>query len=95
MKNSSFWIISYDIKDTKRRNCISQELKNHGSRVQYSVFECLMPNEKAKILIKKLAELINPKQDSIRFYKLCESCRSKIHVCGTGKITEDKDVYIL
>ncbi|MHA1294251.1 MAG: CRISPR-associated endonuclease Cas2 [Promethearchaeota archaeon] len=95
MKNSFFWIISYDIKDNKRRNCISQELKNHGSRVQYSVFECLLPNEKAKKLINKLAGMISPKKDSIRFYKLCESCHSKIQVCGTGKLTEDKEVYIL
>ena len=95
MKNSFFWVISYDIKDNKRRNSIAQELKNHGKRVQYSVFECLLPNEKALKLIKKIERLIDSKQDSIRYYKLCETCRSKIMILGKGKITEDKDVYIL
>lgn len=90
-----FWIISYDIRENKRRNQVARELKNYGTRVQYSVFECLIPNEKAQKLTAKLEQVIDHKEDSIRFYKICESCQNKIFVCGQGKVTEDEDVYII
>ncbi|MFQ5722551.1 MAG: CRISPR-associated endonuclease Cas2, partial [Candidatus Aminicenantales bacterium] len=85
MKEAYFWIVSYDIKDNRRRNHVSRELKNYGTRVQYSVFECLMPDEKARELTEKLESIIEDKEDSVRFYKICESCHRKISVYGRGK----------
>lgn len=37
-----FYVICYDIPDDKRRKKISDLLEVYGSRVQYSVFECVL-----------------------------------------------------
>jgi len=33
-------VIAYDIKSNKRRKKIEKLLKDHGQRINYSVFEC-------------------------------------------------------
>jgi CRISPR-associated protein Cas2 len=37
-----FIVVSYDISHDRRRARLSRELKNFGTRVQYSVFECVL-----------------------------------------------------
>lgn len=69
-------IVTYDIKDDKRRSRIYKTLLNYGIPVQLSVFECnLTPKElnNLEVILKKLI-LLNV--DDIRFYSLCESCRN-------------------
>jgi CRISPR-associated protein Cas2 len=81
-----FIVISYDITDDKRRARVYEELKDHGAWVQYSVFECDLTAEQIKRLQATLAKLLNPRQDSIRYYYLCQSCVVKCEVQGvTGR----------
>jgi len=95
MKDISFWIVSYDVKDNKRRIRVAKELKNYGHRVQYSVFECLLSVDKAEQLKEKLEKLVLKNEDSIRFYRLCEGCKKRIFIFGQGRVTDDEDVYII
>ena len=37
-----FYLVSYDIPDTKRRTKLAKTLEDFGDRVQYSVFECIL-----------------------------------------------------
>ena len=37
-----FILVTYDIKDDKKRNKVCNILKDYGNRVQYSVFECYL-----------------------------------------------------
>ncbi len=65
-----YYLITYDIEDSKRRNKLSELLEEYGVRVNYSVFELdISKKELAKILstIKK-KKLLKKKVDSIRFY---------------------------
>ena len=34
------YTVAYDITDDKRRNRVAKILKDFGTRIQYSVFEC-------------------------------------------------------
>lgn len=95
MAEEFFWVISYDIKDDKRRLKIAKTLEDYGTRVQYSVFECILTDEYLNRLKRRLERLIKVEEDSIRYYKLCNACRSKILIQGQGKVTEDEDVYII
>jgi len=90
-----FVVVSYDIVDDKRRNKVANTLKNYGTRVQYSVFECLLEVEHLNMLTSDLRKIIEKNEDTIRIYKLCRSCVEKIKVYGKGKITEDRDVFIV
>jgi CRISPR-associated protein Cas2 len=90
-----FYVVSYDIPDDKRRNAVAKALLDFGSRVQYSVFECIMDDGLLQELTDRLTRIIVEKEDKIRIYDLCAKCERSIAVLGTGEITKDKDVYIL
>lgn len=90
-----FVIISYDIVDDKKRNKISKILENYGTRVQYSVFECIIDEEQLEEIKNITRDIIDEAEDSIRYYKLCESCLKKLEIAGSGEITKDMDFYII
>lgn len=90
-----FIVVSYDIVDDKRRTKISKELENFGTRVQYSVFETLLDEERLKEMIEKVTSIIEKDEDSIRVYKLCDSCSKKVKIYGIGEISKDSDFYIV
>ncbi|HOC02805.1 MAG TPA: CRISPR-associated endonuclease Cas2 [Candidatus Ratteibacteria bacterium] len=90
-----FIVISYDIADDKRRNKIAKTLENYGTRVQYSVFECIVEKDRLLKLQEELKKIIDETKDSIRFYFLCEICLKRIDIAGTGEITRDLEFYII
>lgn len=90
-----FIVVSYDIKGDKRRTKISKTLLDFGTRVQYSVFECLLKANQLVKLKGKINSVVKNDEDTVRFYQLCQSCKEKIHLVGVGKLTENKDFYII
>ncbi|MEO0110991.1 MAG: CRISPR-associated endonuclease Cas2 [candidate division WOR-3 bacterium] len=90
-----FIVITYDIKNDRRRSLILNTLKNFGRWVQYSVFECVLEPSQCDRLILKLSSLIKPSEDSIRFYIICEECKRKVIILGRGSVTEEEEVYIV
>jgi CRISPR-associated protein Cas2 len=88
-------LITYDIHSNKRRTKIANELKNYGVRVQYSVFECQINTKQLNTLQKKIAKWVNEKEDSVRYYILCASCKGKIVIQGLGTVYEDEDFWII
>ena len=89
-----FVAVSYDISDDKRRLKVAERLEDYGTRVQYSMFECILDEDKFKEMINKLTSLINP-EDSLRFYQFCEGCLKRIKVFGSTEVTKDEEVYIV
>jgi CRISPR-associated protein Cas2 len=90
-----FVVISYDIEDDKKRYKVSQILENYGTRVQYSVFECIINEQQLKEIKEKTKNIVNKEKDSIRIYIICENCLKKIDIIGIGEITRDLDFYII
>lgn len=88
-------VVSYDIVDDKRRNKVHKALHNFGTRVQYSVFECELDDATHKRMQGQLGRLINKKEDSIRYYVLCETCLSKVKIAGLGEVTQVKPFRIV
>ncbi|MCX7926519.1 MAG: CRISPR-associated endonuclease Cas2 [Candidatus Omnitrophica bacterium] len=89
-----FLVLSYDIEDDKRRVKVAQKLEDYGTRVQFSVFECILDENKTKELLTDISELIK-EGDSFRCYCLCEGCLKKIKVYGATEITREQEVYII
>ena len=69
-------IITYDIRDDKRRTRLHKTLLNYGIPVQLSVFECNLTAKELNNLEILLRKIILVNVDDIRFYSLCESCRN-------------------
>ncbi|MEO0131448.1 MAG: CRISPR-associated endonuclease Cas2 [candidate division WOR-3 bacterium] len=90
-----FLLVSYDIINNRRRSKVCNILKDYGKRVQFSVFECLLDSKDLIRLKAALLKLINEKEDNLRIYQLCESCKKNVLIYGNTKITEDEEVYII
>ncbi len=71
------YLIAYDIKDDKKRKKISDILEGLGVRVNFSVFEVEVNKSKLSHLRKKIEKYVDKKQDSIRFYHICQNCLPK------------------
>jgi len=80
-------VITYDVctetdagKSRLRR--VARECQNYGQRVQNSVFECSIDPARLKLLQAALADIINHKEDSIRYYYLGDEARCRIEHVG-------------
>ncbi len=91
------WIVAYDIPDDKRRRKVALLLENYGDRVQFSVFEILTDGQDLDGLLKKLRDLLEDEEDSVRLYPACDSCAGKVIVMGLSREGpwEEPDVYVL
>lgn len=87
-------LVSYDIPDDRRRTKLAHTLKDFGERVQYSVFECRLEETQLSSLRSRVAHLVDPEEDSVRFYRLCAECVRKIEIQGLGVVKEDPEIYI-
>lgn len=77
------YVVSYDISSDKLRNKVAKILEGYGTRIQYSVFECRLDEQKYKELYGKLAKQTqNMTEGSIRFYTICGRCEGKIQTIG-------------
>lgn len=95
MSVKRFQIIAYDIVKTKKRNKVAEILKDHGMRVQKSVFECRLDDSALSSVVKKLSEVIDKKTDSILIYYLCEACIKQMHFVGVQPVRIEKDFLLL
>lgn len=89
-----FYIVSYDISDNRKRTKVAKILLDYGTRVQFSVFECILDDDLLKKMTSRILKVVS-EDDGIRIYALCAKCKATIKVFGRGKVTEDENVYIL
>jgi len=88
-----FFVISYDIKNDKKRTKVCNALKDFGNHVQYSVFECELKEKDYSKMLSKILPLIDKNNDSLRIYSLCGACKKKITVYGVNNVLEE-DILI-
>ena len=88
-------VLSYDVRDDRRRTRLAHALKDFGERVQYSVFEFQLDDKALDNLRTRVSRLIDPEEDSVRIYRLCRECERNVEIQGTGKLTADPDLYVL
>jgi CRISPR-associated protein Cas2 len=90
-----FVLISYDIVDNKIRNKVMKFLKDYGTRVQQSVFECTIDTRMYSSIKRDLEGLIDREKDRVRFYSLCQGCMKKIEISGWGEVSEDEEFKLI
>jgi CRISPR-associated protein Cas2 len=78
------YIIVYDIPCNKRRHKIATLLEGYGTRVQYSVFECVLSSVQYQELQKRLQPQLNFAEDNIRFYPLSQHTRDRVETWGVS-----------
>jgi len=85
-----FVLVSYDVstedqEGQRRLRRIAKVCKNHGQRVQYSVFECLVDPAQWVKLRARLIDEMDETKDSLRFYFLGKNYRSRVEHVGAKK----------
>ncbi|MBC7345236.1 MAG: CRISPR-associated endonuclease Cas2 [Clostridia bacterium] len=88
-------VVSYDIKDDRRRMRVHKILKDYGQWMQYSVFECRIDRSTYLRLRARLEEVINlAAGDSVCFYFLREEDAGRIERLGGGKPLSEVAVFV-
>lgn len=70
-------LVTYDIRTLdregrRRLRQVAKACQSFGQRVQFSVFECRVPDALWIAFRSKLLGILNPEEDSLRFYFIGE-----------------------
>ncbi len=88
------FLVTYDIANCKRLYRVARLLKSFGVRVQRSAFECDLSQPLLEQMVFLLRQTIDPRQDRVHIYRVCESCRPKSSSQG-AEIPSDDDFWVV
>jgi CRISPR-associated protein Cas2 len=93
-------LITYDVNTEtvagrKRLRQVARVCQNYGQRVQNSVFECVLDAGQLLLVKDKLINLIDSGTDSLRFYSLGNSYKSKVEHHGAKPGFDVTDLLIV
>lgn len=88
-----FVLIIYDIVDNKRRVKFAKKMSGYGFRVQKSAFEALIDESLYQKLQREIPRLIQPKEDSVRIYRM--TGYGEVKLFGVNSKIEAEDVIII
>lgn len=89
-KSSVLILITYDVNTETgagrtRLRKVAKQCVNYGTRVQNSVFECVVDNAQFLTLKSLLTDIIDENVDSLRFYHLGNKYQTKVEQIGLSK----------
>ncbi len=93
-RDTAFYVVAYDISDDGRRTKVHKVLSGFGQWTQYSLFECFLTPKERVLLRDKLDRVLEPEEDSVRFYPLCEACVGKVQTVG-GPKPEERVAFVV
>lgn len=82
-------LITYDVSTEtaagrKRLRKVALACLDFGQRVQKSVFECSVSEMQYEEVVRRLLEIIDEKEDSLRVYRLIEPKEKYVQVYGVN-----------
>jgi CRISPR-associated protein Cas2 len=69
----NWYLICYDIRDSKRWRKAYKLLQGYGERMQYSIFRCCL-NQREREKLRWELETILAKEDDLLLLRLCNRC---------------------
>ena len=95
-----FVLVSYDVSTVdpggqRRLRRVAKACVDHGQRVQYSVFECIVDPAQWTFLRQRLIDEINPEVDSLRFYFLGSNWKHRVEHIGAKKTLDQEGPLIV
>ena len=94
-------LVSYDVctVDRRGRTRLRKAAKaclDYGQRVQHSVFECDLDPAQLVELKNRLEEIINPEEDSLRYYYLGSNWQRRVeHIGAKPKLDLRNDPLVV
>ena len=95
-----FVLVTYDVatqdgSGARRLRRVSKACQDYGQRVQYSVFECIVDPAQWAVLRQRLIDVINPAEDSLRFYFLGSNWKRRVEHIGAKKSIDQEGPLIV
>lgn len=83
-------LITYDVNTETaagkaRLRKVAKQCVNYGTRVQNSVFECVLDSGQCLKLKSMLTDIIDESLDSLRFYYLGDQQKARVEHVGVSK----------
>ncbi len=92
----SFYVLAYDVPSDSRRRKIAKIAESFCSRINNSVFECVLDIKAWQRFVYKLERIVVPEEDKVRIYPLSASQVEKIVSLGELKpVNQPKSVLVL
>lgn len=93
-------VVSYDVNvssegGAKRLRKIAKLCENHGQRVQFSVFECLVDPAQWSELKFQLEKTIDSQKDSLRYYFLGANWKKRVEHVGAKEPYDPQGLLLL
>jgi CRISPR-associated protein Cas2 len=76
-----WYLVSYDIRDSKRWRLAYNQLKGCGERIQYSLFRCRLNRTEMERLRWELQKVLKA-EDDLLFIHLCPRCAGRVQGHG-------------
>ncbi len=93
--NKQFILVVYDISNNRRRRKLHNKLKDFGTPVQYSVFECLLSAAELQRMKTAVQKIIKPRLDSVRYYPLCQRCLQNVKVSSGPEVLQETEIIVV
>ena len=94
IRQSSLYVVAYDIPDDKRRTKIHKILKGFGQWTEFSLFECFLTRKELLQMQAKLDKYLDPRKDKVRIYFICDACLTRIETIGIPEPKEETSYLI-
>ena len=78
MKRKHFYVVTYDIADDRRRDKVVKLMESIGTRMNYSVFECMLTDVQYRKMVTQLTKLVVRGADWVNIYPICTKCYARI-----------------
>nr|WP_281721277.1 CRISPR-associated endonuclease Cas2 [Nitrosomonas nitrosa] len=93
-------LITYDVSTEtaagrKRLRKVALACQDFGQRVQKSVFECSVSEMQYEEVMRRLLEIIEEKEDSLRVYRLIEPKEKYVQVYGVNTAVDFDEPLVL
>jgi CRISPR-associated protein Cas2 len=82
-------LAAYDVRDNSRRARVAAALQRWGTRIQMSVFICMVDNDGLEALMETVRRIIDPEKDSFMVMRQCAQCWDDLVVIGPSKPVEN------
>lgn len=90
-----FTVICYDIAADDRRLAVHKLLRRCCTRVQRSVFEGELADRELTTLVGAVGSVIEPRLDSVRWYRLDAAAVARTRVLGLGEVTRVPGFFVV
>ncbi len=88
-------IVAYDICDQRRLRRVAKCCESFGVRIEKSVFESRLGNERFREFWKRLCEIADLDEDSLVAVPVCSACEADIKTAGRLVRQVEKEVYVM